>query len=317
MIVKTQALQVFDFLTQPGEKLYERAARFHFKALQGVLEGKADFDQEKADVFYYFPDVASALGKDILKNAQMSQCLRDNPLAAMKLLLSDYDQFNKILEPLVLGSAEATYYFLKAADEKKLSLAQAEETYLAVLLSDPFWATRRYADTKDEGILSRCLALAKDPRKSPGQAYIHLYFDKDADPSDFADILAEHPMYAYLASRHFYSRNLEFKYINIRHLSPRWAYHFITDGFLDNEEGLIQSMSPSPEWLVEYLVESERFKDIPYTSSVIEQAIEKNPSSILTLHLHRWLERSNAYAKELAAVEKAKKEAKKAQEKTK
>lgn len=306
MILKSQALELFNFLAHPEEKLYERAARFQYKALKGVLEGKGDFDQEKENVFYYFPDVAAALGKQMLKHVGMSESLRQNPMAAMRLLLTDYEGLNKVLEPIVLSSAESTYYFLKEATKQKIELAQSQETYYAVLLSDPIWMTRLYADTKDEQVISLCLGLAEDPSVSVGAAYLHLFFNSEADPNDFADILSTNPMYAYLASRQFYSRGLELSFMKIRNLNSRWAYHFITDGFLDNEEGLVDAMLPSPEWLVEYLVESERFKDISYTTAIIERALTASKPSIIGMHLQQWLERSNKEAAAIAAAEKAK-----------
>jgi len=305
MILKSQALEVFDFLTHPDEKLYERAARFHYKALKGILDGKGDYDEHKEEVFYYFPDVAASLGKSMLKHPGMSQSLRNNPLAAMRLLMTDYAGLNKILEPIVLSSAEATYYLLRQAQKKNVELAQAQQTYYAVLLSDPVWMVKLYADTKDEELMSLCLGLAQDPSTSVGAAYLHLFFNPQADPNDFEEILSSNPMYAYLASRQFYSRGLELKFMKIRSLTPRWAYHFITDGFLDNEEGLIEAMLPSPEWLVEYLTESERFKDITYSSAMIEKAIRQAGDSLIDIHLQEWLERSN---KEAAAIEAAEKE---------
>jgi hypothetical protein len=106
-------------------------------------------------------------------------------------------------------------------------------------------------------------------------------------------------MVAYLSSRHFYDRGVEFQYFNLRGLTPRWAYHFITDGFLDNEEGLVDTMINSPDWLVEYLVESERYKDLAYTGKVVERALETKVSNPQLTYLKLWWARVQEYVKKL------------------
>lgn len=300
MILKNKALQIFDFLAAPAERLYERAARFHLKSLTEVLESKSAYSGERIYVFHYFPEVAAALGGKALNNSFLNAGIRAEPMAALRLMLSDYKALAGALEPIVLSSAEATYHLLKTAREQKITLAQNADVYLSTLLSDPFWALRTWGDTQDETILRHCLQLAKVQKdKSAGAAYIHLYFTADADPKDFTELLSTNPMLAYLASRHFYERNIEFKYFELRGLTPRWAYHFITDGFLDDEEGLIETLLGSPDWLVEYLVESERYKDLAYTKAIVERALKKADGNLMLTYLKLWWERVQDYVKKL------------------
>lgn len=300
MILKQKALAIFDFLVAPNERLYERAARFHFRALQEVLENKAPFDGEKTQVLATFPEVAAALGAKALDHPALGAALRAQPFSALYLLLTDYAKLSATLEPTVLTSAEATYYLLKAAREQKLTLTGKKELYHAALFSEPFWAVRHWGDTADDAMLAQALALAKkDHGKTVAGTYLHLYFNTDTDPTDFVELLSGSPSIAYLASRHFYDRGIEFKYFGLKGLTPRWAYHFITDGFLDDEDGLIDTMLASPDWLVEYLVESERYKDLAYTGSVIEKANKNAEKGIQLPYLKLWWERVQEHVKKL------------------
>lgn len=300
MILKQKALAIFDFLAAPTERLYERAARFHFRGLSEVLENKAPYEGEKIYVFSYFPEVASALGPRVLEHTALNAALRAEPMAALYLLLTDYAKLNSTLESAVLVSAEATYYLLKASREQKFTLAQKKEIYTAALLKDPFWALRQWGDTQDEALLTAALAFAKaEKEKSAAATYLHLYFTADADPTDHVELLSGSPSIAYLASRHFYDRGIEFKYFGLRGLTPRWAYHFITDGFLDDEDGLIETLLASPDWLVEYLVESERYKDLAYTGGIVERAQKKAVGHIQLAYLKLWWERVQEHVKKL------------------
>ena len=300
MILKNKALAIFDFLSPPAERLYDRAARFHFKGLSDVLAGNAAYEGEKTFVLQYFPEVAAALGTKALENAALAKAIQAEPMSALYLLLSNYSDLAARLEPIVLSSGEATYYLLKASREKKFKLAQADDVYFGTLLKDPFWGLRTWGDTQNDTLLSALLHLGKTQKDlSPTAAYIHLYFIPDAEPTDFVEALSTLPMYAYLSSRHFYDRGIEFKYFHLRGLTPRWAYHFITDGFLDDEEGLIETMLTSPDWLVEYLVESERYKDLPYTGGVVDRALKKAPANLQIAYLKLWWERTQEHVKKL------------------
>ncbi len=308
MILKSQALQLFDFLTDPTEKLYERAARFHYKGLKEVLEGKTPYEGEKTLALHYFPEIAAALGAGALKNTALGPAIRMEPMASLRLLATDYSRLAPELEAVVLSSAEATYRLLKEAKAANQTLGKPRESYEAVLVEDTFWALRLYGDNSDEKLLARCLDHAKKKKEaSPAAAYTHLYFDAEADPVASLELLSASPMYAYLASRHFYDRGIEFKYFSLRNLTPRWAYHFITDGFLDDEEGLIETMLSSPDWLVEYLVESERYKDLPYVEKLVGKALEKIGQNPLATHLNLWLERVREHVKKLPPPAPAKK----------
>lgn len=300
MILKNKALQIFEFLAAPSERLYERAARFHLKGLLEVLDGKEEYSGEKTQTFQYFPEVAATLGAKALANPALSAAIKTDPFAAFRLLLSTYKDLAPVLEKSVLNSGEATYYFLKVAKEKNIPLTQTPDTYTQALLGDPFWALRTWGDVKEDTLLRHCLHLAKTQKeKIPGAAYLHLYFTPDADPTDFVELLSTSPMYAYLASRHFYDRNIEFKYFDLRGLTPRWAYHFITDGFLDDEDGLIDTMLGSVDWLVEYLVESERYKDLAYMTPLMERAIKKTSGTLMATYLKMWWERTQEHVKKL------------------
>lgn len=300
MILKQKALAIFDFLAAPNERLYERAARFHFRGLQEVLGNKASFDGEKTQVLATFPEVAAALGAKALEHPALTAAIRAQPLSALYLLLSDYNKLAPTLEPVVLTSAEATYYLLKAAREQKITLLGDKGKYLAALMGEPFWAIRHWGDAPDDALLAQALTLAKrDHGKTAAATYLHLYFNSDADPTDFVELLSSSPALAYLASRHFYDRGIEFKYFGLKGLTPRWAYHFITDGFLDDEDGLIDTMLAAPDWLVEYLVESERYKDLAYTGSVIEKANKKAEKGIQLPYLKLWWERVQEHVKKL------------------
>ncbi len=300
MILKQKALAIFDFLAAPTERLYERAARFHFKGLSEVMEGKAAYEGEKLYVLNYFPEVSLGLGNSVLENPSLNGALRAEPMSALYLLLSDYPKLSPKLESVVLNSSEATYYLLKAARERKLALSQGKEVYTKALLKEPFWALRHWGDTQDDAVLAAALQFAKtDKDKSAAGAYVHLYFNTDADPADFVEMLSASPMTAYLASRHFYDRGIEFKYFNLRGLTPRWAYHFITDGFLDDEDGLIETMLSSPDWLIEYIVESERYKDLAYTAGIVERAQKKAVGNLQLAYLKLWWERVQEHVKKL------------------
>lgn len=302
MILKQKALAIFDFLAAPSEKLYERAARFHFRELAEVLGAKANYEGPKRLALKYFPEVAAGLGANALENATLGAAIKTEPLAALQLLITNYESFAPKLEPVVLGSGEATYYLLKAAKEKNLYLAQASEVYFDAMLKEPFWALRHWGDVtpSDDALLARCLQYGKANKdKSAAGAYLHAYFDTDADPTDYIEAFSANPMIAYLASRHFYDRGIEFKYFGLKGLTPRWAYHFITDGFLDDEEGLIDTLLGSPDWLVEYLIESERYKDLPYISGLIDRANKKSPGHLMLNYLKLWWDRTQEHVKKL------------------
>jgi|GEM_PF-2435527 hypothetical protein len=300
MIIKNKALSIFDFVSPPDARLYERAARFHLKSIAEVLDGKSTTAIAPGAVFGQFPEIAAALAPRVLQNSTLLSAVKADPMAALRVLLTNYGAFTEALEPTVLSSGEALYYLLKASREQKFALRDSFENYLAYLMKDPFWALRTWGDTQDEKILAQCMQLAKTQKdKHPGAAYLHLYFTPDADTMDFVEILSTAPMYAYLSSRHFYERNIEFKYFGLRGLTPRWAYHFITDGFLDDEEGLIETMMGAPDWLTEYIVESERYKDLAYTGGVVDKLTQKNPASPLIPHLKQWWERTQDYVKKL------------------
>jgi hypothetical protein len=296
MILKNKALLLYDFLTSPAEKIYERAARFYFKSLLDVARGKAALAPQHAQVLELFPEVAAALGPAALEHAGLAGLIRANPMAAMRLLLA-CPAVAPLLEGVVLGSSEATYYFLKALRDQKKTPPGNPELYRAALLRDPFWALRYYGDTQEEDLLAQILVLPRSPEASPEAAYLYLYFNPEADPGDFLELISRNAFYAYLGSRHFYDRGAEFRFMNLRGLTPRWAYHFITDGFLDEEEGLVEIMLASPDWLVEYLVESERYKDLAYTGTVYQKAMEKGQGNLQTIYLKMWWERVEAYVK--------------------
>jgi hypothetical protein len=305
MILKNKALHIFDFLAAPADKLYERAARFQFKGLQGVMEGKGNYTGELIYALHYFPEIAAGLGPKLLQNPYLAQSLKAEPMAAMRLLATDYNNLAATVEPIVLSSGEATYHLLKLAEAGKWKLQQSPAAYHIALLRDAFWAVRQWGDIKDDTLLARALQFGEENKASlPAAAYIHLYFTPDADPTDHIELLSKSAMYAYLASRHFYDRGAEFKYFNLTDLTPRWAYHFITDGFLDDEEGLVETMLQSPDWLVEYLVESERYKDLPYTEGVYKQALVKAKDSPQLTYLKLWWERVQPYVAKINAAAK-------------
>ena len=109
MILKNKALQIFDFLAAPTERLYERAAKFHFAGLQDILSGKTAFTPERVLAFNYFPEIAGGLGEKALAHPQIGPAIKADPFASLRMLLSNYPALASTLEGVVLSSGEATY----------------------------------------------------------------------------------------------------------------------------------------------------------------------------------------------------------------
>jgi hypothetical protein len=297
MILKNKALAIFNFLAGPSDKIYDRTCRIYFKELSGVLEGKTPLKPEQAQILEIFPEIAGSLGPKVLGNPALAEIVQHTPMAALQLLLRDYSSLYSVLEPVVLADAEATFHLLKQAAIRGIKLSGTLENYLLALLKNPFWALQWYGQVNDEKVLSYCLNAAANPSASAGAAYMHLYFDIEADPLDFRDKLATEPLYAYLASKQFYNRGIEFNLLDLKGLTPRWAYHFITDGFLDDEEGLVDTMLKGPDWLIEYLTESERYKDLESCKALLDKAVIKSPAHPLLPYLRLWWDRVSVYVK--------------------
>jgi len=215
------------------------------------------------------PDLMIKAGPGLLRHRRVRDHLEKNPLLAVQMLLSSYDETNPTVERTVLKSGEAIVPLLLAIDEGKITPSSPREKYEDALLGEPWWglyylfspSTDPEIHKKRSRFSSRLIELSRENRHRDAQsALAFLALDQQAAPSQYLEVLSEDPMVAYIASRIFAHRDFDIKIDQIKNLNARWALHLALWGACSGgniDDRIESAIYTSAAWSAEYIARSE------------------------------------------------------------
>ena len=228
-----------------------------------------------------YPQWMQEAGAGLVKHAIIRNHLARNPLLAVQLLMTSYDETQPMLERAVLASGEATVPLMRAFDEGKIVPAQPTQLYEEALLQHPFWALRYLHSPAGSAnvaskraqfasrLLARCAATAAT---SPQAALTHLLMNQSQSVDPYREQLLSDPMVAYLASRMLGVRGFSARADEVKKLDPRWAMHMALWGGFDGgaaTEVIEDEIAKHPGWTGEYVARDlRRQKDWAWASEM-------------------------------------------------
>jgi hypothetical protein len=237
-----------------------------------------------ANMIEIFPEWMADAGPHLLKHGRIRDRMSKNPLLAVQMLLSSYDETQPLLERAVLSSGEATVPLLCAIDDGRIRPRAGREVYEHPLLDQPWWGMR-YLATSNPGreaeatrvkfmrkLTKQCAELQNT---SPQAALVHLLLNPDIDPSAYADTLCREAMVAYVASRLLAVRGLNLRLDQVATLDPRWASHIALWGAFSGgnvDPRVEDAIAGHAAWAGEYIAHNEaRHKDWTWVKAIYDR----------------------------------------------
>lgn len=224
------------------------------------LRGKKPFRDASVRALEMFPGIVTEIGPALLSDDKVRRLMMEKPRFCLEVLKGHYELLAPKYEQYLTGAGEQIYLLLKWARERKVKLYHPEGFYRDTLLKDPFWGYLHARDAGNGAFLSQLAAFATAHRDEiPGAALIWLLMNPSEEPKRFGPLLSASPMYSYLASVLLFKRGLIVESARVQLMSPKWAFHFLLRDPKDHvAEQILQT---SPEWAVEYVIVSDRWKD--------------------------------------------------------
>ena len=268
----------------PFEKGYEEE---RLKRMRAIASPANRLLCHQIDVSFMeiLPNLMIDAGHGLLRHGRVRDRLAKNPLLAVQMLLSSYDESFPLVEKTVLKSGEATVPLLIAIDEGRIKPSSSREKIEQSLLNEPWWGLYYlFNPTTDPAIhkerarfTSSLLQLTRENCNHDAQsALVFLALDQNSAPSKYLEVLKTDPMVAYLATRLFAHRDFDIKIDQIKNLNARWAAHIALWGAFSggnvNDE-IEAAICTSSAWTGEYIARSEnRQKDWDWVKGLWQRA---------------------------------------------
>ncbi len=224
------------------------------KRIRHCEQQKSAVDMLDANAITYFPHALQMLGPAALRVPDLKPLILADPMACLVILASYYEATAEELEPAIMGNGEIVYNLLRWADATGAKLRLPIEVYEKALSKDPFWGILYGRQVRRDAVIDDCIRFAHaNHRDSSGAAYLYVALHEEIDPKTYVNVLSLDPLYACLASKRFAARGFRLKASQIKGLTPRWAYHCLEDGIVDDTELLVDSLFMDPGWGLEWL----------------------------------------------------------------
>jgi len=228
-----------------------------------------------------FPSWMLEAGPGLLAHTIIRKDLGKNPLLAVQLLMSAYEDSQPLLERIVLASGEATVPLLRAIDDGKIQPRQPRERYEEALLQEPWWALQYLAspvpgqdvEAKRRAFAGKLRARLASTASLSGQAaLVHLMLNDSLDPGGYREQLMSDGMSAYLASRLLCARGFSASVDDVQKVDARWAVHIaLWGGFAGGNVNtrIEDAIASHPGWAGEYVaLEEVKQKDWAWVSGI-------------------------------------------------
>ena len=224
------------------------------KRIRRSEQQKAAVDMVDANALTFFPHALQMLGPAALRIPDIKPLILADPMACLVILISYYDSVAEEVEPLIIANGEVLYNLVRWASATGAQLRLPIEEYENALARDPFWGILYGRQVRRDSVIDKCIRFAEaNHRDNSGAAYLYLNLHEEADPKSYLNVLALDPLYACLASKRFAAKGFRIKASQIRGLTPRWAYHCLQDGIVDDTKMLMDSLFNDPGWGIEWL----------------------------------------------------------------
>lgn len=243
----------------------------------------------------HFPRLAGRLRGAVMQNQQIRDYIKDRPLCLLYLILENYDEVADQFEELLLGNGMGEYIFELLAWSKETghSLRKPVAYYFQFLTRDSFWGVRAARLLQREDLINDIAARSiVEKNKSASAAFFYLASNPEAEVEAYLPVFNEDPFYSLLGLQSFYPRRFTARGLNVKKLTARWAYHFLVFGQRAPEIECEAAVLKSPEWLVEYVMTKEIYKQNPTKAAQLyENCVRDSHPHALCAFLHSWYQR--------------------------